>query len=218
MNFRTLQESLGQSAIPTQIAGVILRGGASRRFGSDKAEAVLGGVPMLQRVIARACPQVDFLALSGGPAGAHDAAHPTIVDPTQGEGPLGGILAGLGWARARGYALLATFPCDAPFFPCDLVERLRSGLGDGIDCVRAQRGEDAQYLFALWRTACEESVARAFASGLRSVRSVDGVLRCAAVNFPIVGEGPDGDAFFNLNRRTDLAIAAAWLERNAESQ
>ncbi|HEY3777381.1 MAG TPA: NTP transferase domain-containing protein [Rhizomicrobium sp.] len=42
---------------------MILAGGASRRFGTDKCAALLGGRPLLERVLERARPQVELFFL-----------------------------------------------------------------------------------------------------------------------------------------------------------
>jgi molybdenum cofactor guanylyltransferase len=193
--------------------GVILAGGESRRFGADKAAARLGGRTLLEHAIARARPQVDDLAISASnPAAAGPIA---IPDGAPGQGPLSGVLASLRRAQARGFDMMATFPCDAPFFPANLVERLRTGLGDDIDCAIAKRGPDHHYVFALWRTSCAESLADAFGDGLRSLRGISTVLRVEFVTFPVRGDGPDGNAFFNINLPENLTVAEAWISSRA---
>jgi molybdopterin-guanine dinucleotide biosynthesis protein A len=47
------------------LLGAIFAGGASRRFGSDKALADIGGVALLERVAARLRPQCDALVVVG---------------------------------------------------------------------------------------------------------------------------------------------------------
>lgn len=76
----------------------------------------------------------------------------TVVDDPHGpDGPLAGILAGLDWAHALGYAWLATVPCDAPMLPRDLVAALHAGRGDA-PAAFAETVEGAHPLCALWRT------------------------------------------------------------------
>jgi molybdopterin-guanine dinucleotide biosynthesis protein A len=194
-----------------RILGVILAGGLSRRFGSDKAEAVIGGKTLLERVIARAAPQVEYLALSARAPRA--VGLPTVVDIAPDGGPLAGVLSALGWARTRGFEVVATFPCDSPFFPLDLVGKFEGELVDGVDCVMAQRGQIRHCAFALWRSVCEESLAPAFRSGLRRLSDVETVLNCTVAEFPVNGDGPGGDPFFNLNRQADVPAAEAWLRK-----
>jgi len=52
---------------PDQIAAIILCGGRSRRFGTDKAMALCGGVTLLQNAIACAGTRADGVILAYGP-------------------------------------------------------------------------------------------------------------------------------------------------------
>ena len=111
-------------------AGVILAGGRSRRMGGgDKCLQPLGGEYLISHVITRARSQVDALAINanGDPGRFADFGLPVIQDGVEGfAGPLAGVLAGLDWAAeaAPSSVWLATFACDAPFFPLNLVTRL----------------------------------------------------------------------------------------------
>jgi molybdopterin-guanine dinucleotide biosynthesis protein A len=196
-----------------RIAGVVLAGGGSRRFGRDKAFAFLGGETLLARAIARARVQTDDVVVSvGGSSVALDAV-PQLFDARPGEGPLGGVLAGLAWARTNGFDLVATFPCDVPFFPVDIVERLSAGLArERADCAMAELEQSLHPVFGLWRVDCEERLSQAFDAGLRSLHRVGDALKCIAVPFTRDPDAPHGDPFFNVNSVDDLAVAEAFLE------
>lgn len=192
-----------------KVLGSILAGGASSRFGSEKSEARLGGITLLDHVIARASPQVDALVLNSNLLVA--AGLEIIRDAVHQQGPLSGIIASLQWSAFHGFEYLVTFACDVPFVPTDLVERLREGLRPDLDCVMARRGNDRHYVFGLWRNNCSNILERAFQAGLRKPRGVAGVLRLGYVDFPLCADGPGGDAFFNINSREDLQVAETWL-------
>lgn len=188
------------------ILGVILAGGASSRFGSDKALALLAGMPLIEHVVRRAGPQVGSLAISG--AAVAPRGLPLIADLERGEGPLSGVLSSLAWAEANGFGLMATFPCDGPFFPDDLVTRLSSALERTVHCTVARSGPDKHYTYAVWRTACRPALKTAYGQGLRSLHGAAEALTAAYVNFP-------RDAFFNINRPEDLARAETLLAQTA---
>jgi len=191
---------------PLPVLGVIFAGGASRRYGRDKALARLGGVTLLERVIDRVRPQVDVLAISGSVR--EGFALPVIADDVKLGGPLTALRSVLVWAEGRDLPLVATFSCDTPFLPGDLVARLRAVLADGRDCAFASWGAEAQPTCALWRTAARLKVETAFEAGVRSlVGAMDCVNASAA---EIAGEGPQGNPFFNINCEADLAVAQAW--------
>ncbi|WP_419825359.1 molybdenum cofactor guanylyltransferase [Sphingomonas sp.] len=104
-----------------QPLGVVLAGGLSRRFGSDKALALVGGRPMLDHVIARLRPQCADLVVAGrqwpGASCIDDLPHPGL-------GPLGGLAAALAYARGLGHELVLTCGCDLPELPGGLVALL----------------------------------------------------------------------------------------------
>jgi len=124
------------SAPSSPIAGLILAGGQGRRMGGDKALRLLGGTPLVGHAIARATPQVGPLAISAnGSAPFADFGLPILADSVPGfVGPLAGILAGMDWAAEQGLTSIASFPCDAPLFPRDLVARLAEARGARARC------------------------------------------------------------------------------------
>src|SRR3546814_14028344 len=82
-----------------KVLGAILAGGASRRFGSDKAEALIDGEPMLFHVAHRLAAQTDGLVICGRSWGSLR----TVADrPRPGMGPLGGLAGAIRQDRKSG--------------------------------------------------------------------------------------------------------------------
>lgn len=136
-------------------AGLVIAGGRARRFGGDKAAALLGGRPLLAHAWARLshrCGAVAVSALEDG-AGAAIAAElglPVLKDPpAMADGPLAGVLAGLVWTRDLGADVLLTLPCDTPLVPEDLVDRLVGRVMDR-PCAVARTPDGVQSLCAAW--------------------------------------------------------------------
>jgi len=194
-----------------RILGLILAGGASRRFGSDKMAAMLGGKSVAEQIVARATPQVDLLAWNAL-CDRLGLGLDVIVDETPGQGPLAGVLAGLHWAKARGFEFVATVPGDSPFFPPDIIARLRSAWTTEADCVMARHHGVVQFAFALFAVNRLEKLKALFAAGERSLKSLQTGLRCSYGDFSDCDDGPGGDPFFNINRPDDLKRAEAWLQ------
>jgi molybdopterin-guanine dinucleotide biosynthesis protein A len=195
------------------ILGVVLAGGASRRFGSDKSAALLGGRPLLEWVVERAAPQVELLLLNSNDPDAGNATggFARIADDAPGEGPIAGILAGLSEAQKRGFSHVASFACDTPFFPGDTVARLACALTSSKgDYAVTSCGATAHRIFALWPADCREQLARAFANKTRSMRDIEHWLEATWADFAPEG-APGGDPFFNINTPEDLAVAEHWL-------
>jgi molybdopterin-guanine dinucleotide biosynthesis protein A len=103
------------------ILGVVLAGGQSTRFGSDKALAELGGRTLLARAVDALSGFAEYVVIAGrdhGPA-------PCIPDwPHPGAGPLGGLAAGLRLAQDEDYETVLTCGVDSAELPDDLLDLL----------------------------------------------------------------------------------------------
>jgi molybdopterin-guanine dinucleotide biosynthesis protein A len=103
------------------ILGVVLAGGQSTRFGSDKALAEIGGHTLLARAVDTLSGWCEYVVV----AGRETAPAPTIPDwPHPQMGPLGGIAAGLRLARDDGYDSVLTLGVDSIGLPENLPELL----------------------------------------------------------------------------------------------
>jgi len=207
------------------VAGVLLAGGLSRRMGGgDKCLRDLGGRPILAHIIERAAPQVGALVLNanGDPARFDAFGLPVAADVVEGyAGPLAGVLTGLDWAAAQapGARWLASFACDAPFFPADMVARMLAAVeaarseGGGADMACAVTHGRTHPVFGLWPLSLREELRRAMVEEeMRKVDRWTARHRLVEVDFPDVdtARGPL-DPFFNTNRPEDLEEAAGYL-------
>ena len=200
------------------IVGVVLAGGQSRRMGGgDKALTAIAGKPMLAHVIERAMPQVEALVINanGDPARFSDFGLPVVPDVVDGfVGPLAGILTGLEWASryAPGAAYVASFSCDAPFLPYDLVARLVAAREDGgatLACA-ASGGRDHPVI-GLWPVALSAALKRALVDeGVRKIDLWTARYRLARAEFPT----EPFDPFFNVNSPDEVAQAERFLRRS----
>jgi molybdopterin-guanine dinucleotide biosynthesis protein A len=189
------------------VLGIIFAGGASQRYGQDKALARLHDVPLLLRVADRFGPQVEALAISGQPR--PDLPVPNIPDRLEGAGPLAALCSVLRLAEQQGWSLVATVSCDTPFIPDNLVGRLSAALKNH-DCAVAGRNGARHPTCALWATRARAGVEAAFNAGARSLCGAIAHLDAIEVDFSAVMDGPGGDPFFNINSRHDMAVAQAW--------
>lgn len=196
-----------------EIVGIILAGGKSTRMGAEKALAPLAGKPVLAHVIERFAPQVTRLALNanGDPARFLSFGLPVISDADGGGGgPLGGIAAGLAYAARCGAPMAAFCPCDAPFAPRDLVERLAAAAPVAIRMARHAAGLEP--LFSLWSVDGLVGLQAALSQGASSVHATALALGAVVVDFP-QSEG-EPDWAFNLNQPADVQAAQAWLAKS----
>jgi molybdenum cofactor guanylyltransferase len=206
-------------AVPP-VLGVILAGGLARRMGGgDKALRPLAGVTLLGRVIARAAPQVATLCLNanGDPSRFAQWGLAVVPDDVPGApGPLAGILAALDWAAMTRpeIDLVASFPCDAPFIPRDLVARLAAARQEqGVEIAVAASGGRTHPVVALWPVALRGDLRRALVE--EEIRKVERwIARHPAAVVEFVSDPVD--PFLNGNTPEDLAEAERLLARHPE--
>lgn len=184
--------------------GLLLAGGRSSRFGSEKAVARFAGRPMMDSVLKR-FEQLAACTVSAR-AGSATAAHAsslgirTLLDaPDAPSGPLAGVAAGLAWAKAERFSVLATAPCDAPLLPLDLFPVLLASMGNAT-AVFAVTDAGEHPLCAVWRVEMAEYIAGTCVDGQHPpVRALLGACGARRVHFK------DTRAFSNANTPDDLA-------------
>ncbi len=160
------------SALQKRITGVILAGGLARRMGGqDKGLIELAGRPMIEYVLEALSPQVDELLINANRSTKHYLryGHPVIGDAVENySGPLAGIAAGLEQATND---LVLTVPCDGPWLPHDLGERLYSRLiGEQADICIAHDGVQTQPVFGLFHRKTLPMIVDYLKSGDRKLR------------------------------------------------
>lgn len=183
------------------ITGVLLAGGQGSRMGGvDKGLVSLRGRPMAEWVLERLGPQVDELIINANQNAERYAAfgYPVFADRIGGfAGPLAGLHAALAVAR---HPLVATAPCDSPFLPADLVERLHAALvAETADLAVAHTFDQAHPVFCLCRRGVLAHLGAFLESGGRKIDRWYSTLKVARVRFD-----DQEDAFRNINTRDEL--------------
>jgi molybdenum cofactor guanylyltransferase len=181
------------------ITGIVLAGGKGSRMGGvDKGLQPLRGKPMVEWVLARFVPQVGEIVINANQnvATYEKYGHRVVSDAIGGfAGPLAGLHAGLNAAK---HPLVVTVPCDSPFLPTDLVERLSASL-KGNDLAVAKTGAQPHPVFALMKRDVRESLEAFLASGGRKIDAWYAALKVVEVSFD-----DEADAFRNINTLEEL--------------
>ena len=186
------------------VTGIVLAGGQGRRMGGvDKGWVDLGGVPMVAHVLTRLVPQVDAVLINANQNLDRYRAlgHPVVPDAVGGfAGPLAGLHAGMTLAS---HELVVTVPCDSPFLPMDLVERLHAGLVEKrAQLAVANTFDQPHPVFALVRRDVLANLAAFLDGGGRKIDAWYAALRVIEVGFD-----DEADAFRNINTADELAAA-----------
>ena len=159
------------------ITGCILAGGrASRMGGVDKGLQLFRGQTLVQHAIMRLQPQVMQVLINANrnPADYALTGLKVIADTDFADmGPLSGFLSGLQHCDTE---WLVTVPCDSPFFPLDLVEKLAAAATAKqslIAMAQTQRLPDnaweLQPVFCLMHRSLIHSLKDYLASGQRKI-------------------------------------------------
>lgn len=186
------------------IDGIVLAGGRGRRMDDrDKGLVELAGRPLAGHVIDRLRRQASTLVISANRnLDAYASLGCPVVPDTLPDrpGPLAGILAAAAHTRAE-WLLVA--PCDTPFLPADLADRLlATAQAKGVALVRAADPERIHYTVMLLHRRLLDDLADALATGERRVQGWQARHPHAEAVFD------DPAAFFNVNSEDELRRAA----------
>lgn len=96
------------------LLGTVLAGGASRRFGADKARARVGGLSLLARALRAVAPVSHRVVVVGRQGGPMPGTIEVLDDLRDDAGPLAGIETALHRAAALGAPGVALLACDLP--------------------------------------------------------------------------------------------------------
>ncbi|MBW9062167.1 molybdenum cofactor guanylyltransferase MobA [Rhizobium herbae] len=206
------------NASPDRPPAVILAGGRSSRMGSDKAALLLGGRPLLSRIIDRLAPQAAGVGINSNIIARLDFAPGIAVfaDTVPGHaGPMAGVLSAMRHAAACFPAAshVVTVPTDTPFVPRDLVERFQRALTEPAQIAVACSAGIMHPVSALWPISLADELEHWLPTDeKRRVRSFIESHSMAAVDFPLIDTTEGSvDPFFNINTPADLETAERWL-------
>lgn len=163
------------------VAGAILAGGSSRRFGVDKALAPTPQGPMAQ-VVVRALrgASLDPVFLVGAaPAVSGQLGVPSIPDRLPGEGPLAGLGTALSWAS--GVNRVVVVPCDLPGLVPVAVRSLVEA-GDNNTPVVARLEGRPHPIIGCWPTSLAGPLNAVLRSGERRMRAALDLMPYVAID------------------------------------
>jgi len=203
----------------SKIRGYVLAGGASSRFGTDKALAELQGKSMLTRtaeLLSAVCSNVAIVAPTDK---LLDSSVETILDGWPGEGPLGGILTALLDAKKKdrpdSWNLILS--CDMPFLTQEWLEfQCERAKASDAEVIVPRSEHGMEPLCACWRTSALGALQAAFDEGIRKVTEAMKRLRMEILDethWKRFDSG--GQLFWNMNTAQDYqeAVRISQMEK-----
>jgi molybdopterin-guanine dinucleotide biosynthesis protein A len=188
--------------VQSSVTGLILAGGKGSRMGGvDKGLQGFRGKRLVDHVYERFAPQVGGVIIN---ANQNHEEYKTfgvrvVSDAIGGyAGPLAGLHAGLSVSKRP---FLASVPCDSPFLPVDLIERLYQRIDEtGAELAVAKTGEQPHPVFSLMRRGVLDHLAEFLKGGGRKIDAW-----YATLNVVEVGFDDEAEAFSNFNTLEELA-------------
>jgi molybdopterin-guanine dinucleotide biosynthesis protein A len=193
------------------VAGYVMAGGASRRFGADKALVEFGGKTLLARMCGLVETATGSVRVIAPRERYVDYGVAIVEDRWPDEGPLGGIITALRSTAASGagqdWNLIVS--CDMPFLTREWLEFLRErAVASDAEVVVPRSAYGLEPLCACWRTSAATSLHAAFDEGVRKVTEAMKRLRMEVLDethwkrFDSAGQ-----LFWNMNTPQDYEAA-----------
>ena len=193
-----------------------MAGGASTRFGFDKARAELSGKSMLARMCALLKDVTKSVSVVAASGRYGDSGERIVGDHWPGEGPLGGIITALmdGHSQNHHNTWCLIVGCDMPFLTSEWLNYLKDrALASSAAVVTPRSPAGLEPLCSCWHTRATGKLQYAFEDGIRKV--TDAMKR---VSMEVVDEGEwarfdkSGRLFWNMNTPAEYKEARRILE------
>ncbi|HUI75966.1 MAG TPA: molybdenum cofactor guanylyltransferase [Candidatus Acidoferrum sp.] len=195
--------------------GYVQAGGASTRFGQDKALVKLGGQTMLERSCALLQEAIGNATIVVGAVRYEFPTARHIEDRWPGEGPLGGIITALEDAKQQSqrgeWALIVS--CDMPFLTTAWLKHIvELAEKSDADAIVPRSDSGLEPLCACWRIASTEQLQTAFGAGVRKIGEALQRVRMEVLDEPEWKRfDTAGRLFWNMNTPADFEeIRKAW--------
>ncbi|PZS26970.1 MAG: molybdopterin-guanine dinucleotide synthase [Pseudonocardiales bacterium] len=190
----------------TAYDAVLLAGGRAERLGGvDKPALEVGGVTLLDRVLATVAGATRRIVV--GPGGYPTAAYIRTGEQPPGGGPVAAVAAGLDHVSAP---LVIVLAADLPFLTSVTVDLLLAAVVPGVDAaVLVDDGDRDQLLVAAWRTAVLRSRIKTLGdpSGQPARRLFETVAAARVPAPPAPGQPPP---WLDCDTEDELRKAREW--------
>ncbi len=190
------------------ILGVILAGGKSSRFGSNKSLSNLSNSKLIEHVINKINKYfLEILIVSNDSKLIFNDPNIKIIkDCKEGYlGPLIGVLSAMKYANQNNkYNWLITFPCDTPFFDQTIIEKMIQKISSKKEKIFLIKEKEQRHnIFGAWSTSLEKILEKDLNNNFRKVDLWANKIGCSYIEKDIKKE----NEFLNINTKEDLELA-----------
>jgi molybdopterin-guanine dinucleotide biosynthesis protein A len=204
----------------SNVRGYVLAGGASSRFGRDKALVRFGAIPLLQEIVQLAQTCTSEVAVVAGAQKYVDLVgeFEIIEDRWPGEGPLGGIITALQHTAAtdRSAEWNLILSCDMPFLTAEWLQFLVAHARDSapeIQVILPHSAHGPEPLCACYRTSAAHPLKNVFDRGVRKVTQALKEVRTEVLDESVWKRFDSaGRLFWNMNTPADFEEAQRLWE------
>ncbi len=202
----------------SEVAGVLLAGGKSRRMGEDKRHLVVGEQTLIERglaVLQSIFCEVLVVIAQDSPPLSIDAR--VVRDLVPDCGSLGGLYTGLTQATAPYIFVVA---CDMPFLNQTVMTQFTSRR-ETADIVMARLADRLHPMHALYSKRCLpalEEMIRARQFKIQEVVSHSSLRVHYVTEADLLTIDPSGHSFYNVNTMADLEAARSLLAQIPPSE
>jgi molybdopterin-guanine dinucleotide biosynthesis protein A len=198
------------------MTAIVLAGGRSRRLGRDKAQEIVGGQSLIQRVIERLSVITDdILIVTASKDQLPDSALKgveTVFDSYPAKGALVGLYSGLKESNSNHSLVVG---CDMPFLNIELLRHLESLAAD-FDVVIPRVNRKLEPLHAVYSKNCIAPIeAKLHQGNLKISDFIDAVKVRYVEQEEIDKFDPHHLSFLNVNSEADLKRATTMIEKGS---
>ena len=194
--------------IHNNILGTVLAGGKSQRFGEDKSQVKLDGRLLIDFILSEIVDEFKevLIVTNNQIAFQNSKKISKIKDIKKGQGPLGGVLSAMKWAKEKNsnYKWISTFPVDTPFFKKEILKKFLSEINIEESKLFFIKSNNTRHnIFGIWSIDLMKKLEDDLNDGQRKVEVWANSVGVKVINMKFVNNDP----FFNINTKEDFEEA-----------
>ena len=198
------------------VLGVILAGGKSSRFGSNKSLSNLANNKLIEHVINKIDTYFSEILVVSNDSDLviENKKIKIIEDCIKGYlGPLAGVLSAMKYANSfeNKFKWIITFPCDTPFFEKLIIEQMIEKADSPKEKIYFIKDKKQRHnIFGLWSTSLESILEEDLKNNFRKVDLWADKIGCNFIEKDIQNK----NEFLNINTKEDLELAEKFYKKN----